>query len=70
MIRDMEQQLDSGKAEITITYEGLLPRLVDYFGHLQDMTRDYVKDEKVRNEQVFLQQKWKEAAEILAKRIG
>ena len=69
-IHEFEQKLESAKAETLITSEVPFPRLADYFGHLQELTKSNVKDEKVLDEQVLLQQNWKEAAEMLAVLTG
>jgi NAD(P)-dependent dehydrogenase (short-subunit alcohol dehydrogenase family) len=65
-IHKLEQQIGSDQIEPSITVEVSNTHLAEYFGHLQQMTKDYVKDKKIGDEQMALQQKWKEAAETLA----
>jgi NAD(P)-dependent dehydrogenase (short-subunit alcohol dehydrogenase family) len=57
-----EQQIESGKLDTSLLREIPFSRLAEFFDHLQEMTKDYVKDVKVREEQVLLQEKWKGAA--------
>jgi hypothetical protein len=66
MIVKLQQQLEAGESEKAIGVEVPFLRLAGYFGHLQEMTRDYVKDKNLRDEQILLQQRWKEAAENMA----
>jgi NAD(P)-dependent dehydrogenase (short-subunit alcohol dehydrogenase family) len=69
-IAKLEQQLEAGKLGKAIRLEVPFLRLASYFGHLQEMTRDYLRDAKLRDEQILLQQGWKEAAEKLAALLG
>lgn len=62
----LQQQLEASKSEKAIRVEVPFLRLAGYFGHLQEMTRDYVKDKNLRDEQILLQQTWKQAAENMA----
>lgn len=66
----LKEHLEAGRVDEAVRLEVPLQRLAEYFAHLQEMTKGYVKDEKLRDEQMLLQQGWKESAEKLALLLG
>jgi NAD(P)-dependent dehydrogenase (short-subunit alcohol dehydrogenase family) len=65
MVGNLERILSSGKIDGAPAQAIPFAPLSNYFTHLQEMTQGYVKDEKVRAEQIRLQQVWKDSVEKL-----
>jgi NAD(P)-dependent dehydrogenase (short-subunit alcohol dehydrogenase family) len=64
-LASLETRLKTGEQEASRDNDLPLERLAAFFQHMQDLTKGFVKDEKVRNDQMGLQRSWEEAARQL-----
>ena len=62
----LEDNLQTGKIEGASEIKLPLNQLALFFEHIQQLTKGFVKDEKIRDEQLTLQHQWQEAAQKLS----